>query len=93
MKVIVRIPPRWKIILVPVFCMFFLHHSFGQGARSVSGTVTDNSDESICGVNILVKGTSMGTITDIDRSYTIMYRMEAIRLFFPLLATKPRRWK
>ncbi|MEX2512445.1 MAG: TonB-dependent receptor [Cyclobacteriaceae bacterium] len=71
MKVIVQIPPGWKRILMLVCYMCFLHYSFGQGGRTVTGTVTDNSEASIPGVNVLVKGTSVGAITDIDGSYTI----------------------
>jgi len=71
MKVIVHIPPTWKFILMLVCCMCCMQYNFGQGERTVSGTVTDNTEESIPGVNVLVKGSSVGTITDIDGSYTI----------------------
>lgn len=40
--------------------------------RSVSGTVTDNdSNETLPGVTVLVKGTTRGTITDMDGAYKI----------------------
>ena len=39
--------------------------------RAISGTITDGSGESIIGANILVKGTTMGTITDIDGKFRI----------------------
>ncbi|MEX2592374.1 MAG: carboxypeptidase-like regulatory domain-containing protein, partial [Anditalea sp.] len=71
MKVIVRIPLLWKRILMLYCFMSLLQYSFGQETKIVSGTVTDNADESIPGVNVLVKGTSLGTITDIDGSYSV----------------------
>ncbi|MDF9796437.1 TonB-linked SusC/RagA family outer membrane protein [Catalinimonas alkaloidigena] len=37
----------------------------------VSGTVTDEVGEPLPGVNILVKGTTTGTISDIEGSYTV----------------------
>ena len=37
----------------------------------VSGTVTSSIGETIPGVNILVKGTTTGTVTDIDGRYTL----------------------
>lgn len=41
-------------------------------AQQVSGTVTDASDESLLpGVNILVKGTTMGTSSNAEGSYTL----------------------
>lgn len=40
---------------------------------SISGTVTSDEDGfALPGVNIIVKGTSMGTITDIDGNYTLI---------------------
>lgn len=39
---------------------------------SVSGTVTSEDDgEGLPGVNILIKGTAIGTVTDVDGSFTI----------------------
>jgi TonB-linked SusC/RagA family outer membrane protein len=38
---------------------------------SVSGTVTDESDSPLPGVNVLVKGTSIGTTSDASGKYTI----------------------
>ena len=43
-----------------------------NGQRIISGTVTDSgSGETLIGANILVEGTSTGTITDIDGAYTL----------------------
>ncbi|MBI1228189.1 MAG: hypothetical protein GC192_23345 [Bacteroidetes bacterium] len=39
--------------------------------RKITGKVTDNSHEPLIGVNILAKGTSTGTVTDIDGKYSI----------------------
>ncbi|GHV48527.1 SusC/RagA family TonB-linked outer membrane protein [Bacteroidia bacterium] len=38
---------------------------------TVSGTVTDTNNEPLIGVNVQVKGTTIGTVTDIDGKYTI----------------------
>ncbi len=38
---------------------------------SVSGKVTDNSGEPLVGVNVLVKGTTTGTMTELDGSWNI----------------------
>lgn len=40
--------------------------------RTVSGTVTDDNGTPLIGANVLVKGTTIGTITDIDGSYSIV---------------------
>ncbi|MEJ7646720.1 MAG: TonB-dependent receptor [Chryseolinea sp.] len=39
--------------------------------RTVSGTVTDETGAGMPGVNILVKGTATGTVTDVDGKYTL----------------------
>jgi TonB-linked SusC/RagA family outer membrane protein len=49
--------------------VFFMLCSVAQ-AQSVSGTVTDASSP-LPGVNIAVKGTATGTITDFDGNYTM----------------------
>ncbi|MDR2118332.1 MAG: TonB-dependent receptor [Tannerellaceae bacterium] len=42
---------------------------FAQTA--VSGTVADESGEALIGVNVQIKGTTTGTITDVDGKYTL----------------------
>lgn len=42
-----------------------------QQAKTVMGTVTDVSGEPIIGANIRIKGTTTGTITDIDGNFSI----------------------
>lgn len=42
---------------------------FGQ--RTITGTVTDNNDEGLIGASILVKGTTAGTVTDFDGSFSL----------------------
>lgn len=42
-----------------------------QQAKTVTGTVTDVSGEPIIGANIRIKGTTTGTITDIDDNFSI----------------------
>lgn len=45
--------------------------SFAQGTRLISGKVTDNLTEPLPGVNIVIKGTATGTVTDFDGNYTL----------------------
>jgi TonB-linked SusC/RagA family outer membrane protein len=56
-----------------LFTLFLLLCSvpgFAQ-SRPVTGTVSDVSGEPLIGVNVLVKGTTNGTMTDFEGSYTI----------------------
>lgn len=46
--------------------------SFTYSQRNVSGVVTDaKTNEALIGANVLVKGTSIGTITDVDGAYAL----------------------
>ncbi len=50
--------------------MSVIHVAYGQ--VSVSGNITDTeSREPLIGVNIVIKGTSTGTVTDFDGNYTL----------------------
>ncbi|MDF9797035.1 TonB-dependent SusC/RagA subfamily outer membrane receptor [Catalinimonas alkaloidigena] len=40
-------------------------------SRTVSGKVTDENDAGLPGVNVLVQGTTVGTVTDIEGNYKI----------------------
>lgn len=60
--------------------MFF---SIGLYAQTVvSGTVTESSGESLIGVSIVVKGTTTGTVTDLDGKYSITVPANADALVF-----------
>jgi len=50
--------------------------------RTISGTVLSEEGEPLIGVNILVKGTSTGTITDFEGNYEVEVPDEATALVF-----------
>ncbi len=52
--------------------------SIQQQNKTITGKVTDKSGEPIIGANILVKGMSIGTITDIDGNYTLDAPADAV---------------
>ena len=55
---------------------------FAQGSITVNGVVTDDaSGEVLPGVNIIVKGTAQGTMSDFDGNYTITANSNAILVF------------
>lgn len=50
--------------------------------RTVSGTVTDKETrEPLIGANVLVKGTTVGTVTDIDGKYTLQVGEKDVLVF------------
>lgn len=60
---------KWKGLLFA--CMWIV--SIGMFAQNitVSGTVTDANNEPVIGATVRVKGSSSGTVTDLDGNYSI----------------------
>lgn len=62
-------------MLLTMGCLY----SYGQS--TISGVVTDPAKDPIPGVNVVVKGSSIGTVTDIDGSFTIQASSEDVIIF------------
>ena len=66
------------------------HHSLPRGepphaiaTQTISGTVIDGeTNEPMPGVNVLAKGTTMGTVTDVEGAYQIALEDEVTTLVF-----------
>ncbi len=77
-----------KKALFLTFLAAFTLNVFSQ-VKSVTGTVTSSSDGgTLPGVNILIKGTSKGTITDLDGKYTISVNSSEDVLIFSFIGMK-----
>ena len=57
-------------------------------ARVVSGTVKDPTGETIISASVVVKGTTIGTVTDFDGNYTIDVPDGATMLVFSYIGMK-----
>jgi len=51
--------------------MFFCFTLVSYGQTNVTGKVTDSKGETLIGVNVKIKGTQQGTITDIDGHFSL----------------------
>ena len=60
-----------KKLSLLLVCMAWCCMSTLIAQQTISGTVTDSNGEAMIGVNILEDGTTNGTITDIDGSYSL----------------------
>ena len=61
---------RCKVVILSVLMSFCMTAAFAQSG-AVKGKVLDEQGEPIIGANIVEKGTTNGTITDIDGNYTL----------------------
>ena len=69
-----------RFITALLVLLFMGVQAFAQS--SVSGKVTDQSGEPLVGVNVLVKGTTNGTMTDLDGKYTLSNLKQGAVLVF-----------
>lgn len=75
---------RNKITIMVLLAIFQISSMIAQ-ERTVSGSVTIASDGMpLPGVNVLVKGTNQGTVTDMDGEYSIDVTPDAVLVFSSL---------
>lgn len=77
-----------QFVLIATF-LFLGIAAFAQ-ERAISGIVTDAQKAGIPGVSVLVKGTSIGTVTDLDGKYQIKVPANASTLVFSSIEFKPK---
>ena len=59
---------KQKDLLILILALIATTFAYSQ---QVTGNITDESSEPLLGVSIIVKGTSIGAVTDFDGNYTI----------------------
>ena len=62
------------IMVIPVV-------TFAQGTITVTGTVTDDSEQPVIGASVMVKGSTIGVPTDLDGKYSIDVPADAVLEF------------
>lgn len=86
-----RIKLFFTITFVSVFLLLSMHNSYASGVLSdgessavqqqkkqVTGVIVDSYNEPLIGVNIIEKGTTNGTVTDIDGNYSLSVAENAV---------------
>ena len=56
-------------------------YAIEQESRPIKGTVSDAKGNPIIGVNVVIKGTGNGTITDIDGNFSLNAKTGSVLLF------------
>lgn len=79
-----------KLLLFLLLFGFGLHLAMAQ-ERTITGTVTNADDGStLPGANIVVKGTTIGTVTDEDGKYKLKVSEDARRLIVSFVGMEPK---
>ncbi|TRX60007.1 TonB-dependent receptor [Fulvivirga sp. M361] len=72
-----------KTLQVVLLLLFPLAVALAQAQEvTVSGKVIDEKNEALPGANVIVKGTTIGTVTDVDGNYTLTVPSNAETLTF-----------
>lgn len=74
-----------RIICSLFFLLITLHLSWSQESINVSGVIIDIDNEPMVGVNVVVKSTTIGTISNIDGQFNITVASEKDILVFSML--------
>ena len=66
-----------------------------QQGKKVTGMVVDGAGEPVIGANVVVKGTTNGTITDFDGNYSLEGVPQMTSWWYPISVICPKRsrWK
>ena len=77
-----------RVSILGILMLAMVSWSFGQ--RTINGMVSDAAGEPLIGASILVKGTTSGTITDIDGTYQLSVPEGAEILVFSYTGFTPQ---
>lgn len=81
MKVNLQKKKRKDMFKMLLICsILFCSHIFAQN-QTITGVVNDANREPIIGASVAVKGTTNGTLTDVDGKYTIIADSKAVLVF------------
>lgn len=78
------------------FCIFICvclvsANTSAQNKKTISGTVTDSSNETVIGASVVETGTANGTITSIDGTYSLQVSPTAKSLTFSYIGYKTQK--
>ena len=77
------------VLLSLAICVYTMVSVFAQQGFTVTGTVSDESGESLPGVSVVIRGTLTGTATDFDGRYTLTVQSSEDVLSFSFTGMRP----
>lgn len=76
---------KTNLRLFTVIVMFFITQVIVGQNRTITGTVTDDTNEPLPGVSIRMEGTTTGTITDVDGNFSLAVPQGNVTLQFSFI--------
>ncbi|MDR1356878.1 MAG: TonB-dependent receptor [Tannerellaceae bacterium] len=73
---------KWKNLMATTLLFFAcIPFAFAQETARVTGTIVDALNEPVIGVNVMEKGTTNGTVTDLNGKYTLTVQRNAVIVY------------
>ncbi|MBK3517501.1 carboxypeptidase-like regulatory domain-containing protein [Carboxylicivirga marina] len=77
-------------MLVALLILLYSGHVMAQDGHSISGLVTDNTGDPIPGVNVVEKGTTTVTITNMDGEYNLTLSGQNVIVSFSFIGMETK---
>lgn len=85
-----KLNPRIWMMLLLLCALGSMFPALAQQTRTITGLVTDEAKEPLIGASVVVKGTTVGTITDFDGNFVLSVPTGAIVLEFSYVGYKSK---
>lgn len=83
---------KWTNLMVFLFCLFGINTVMYGQEGPITGKVTDGEGFPLPGVSVVIKGSSFGTITDVEGRYSVSAN-KGDQLVFSFIGMKPSEAK
>jgi TonB-linked SusC/RagA family outer membrane protein len=82
---------QWILLLCAI--MFSASPALSQSGRTIKGTVTDERNQPLPGVSVLIAGTNTGVMTDVNGAYSLNVTGNIVTLKFSFIGYLPKEVK
>jgi TonB-dependent SusC/RagA subfamily outer membrane receptor len=82
---------QWILLLCAI--MFSASPALSQTGRTIRGTVTDEKNQPLPGVSVLIAGTNTGVMTDVNGAYSLNVNGNIVTLKFSFIGYLPKEVK
>ena len=69
-----------SLLLISLSLFFLVNPAYAQGGFAVKGVIVDKTGFPLPGANVMEKGTSNGTITDLDGNFSLNVSKKGVTL-------------
>ena len=79
-----------SFLLISLSLFFLVNPAYAQGGFAVKGVIVDKTGFPLPGANVMEKGTSNGTITDLDGNFSLNVSKKGVTLTVSFMGYTPK---